>query len=110
AFNFSSIDNQMGSIVSRGIELMESVMKGGANVETMEMLLKSTNLALEYDDKRADSLRNLLYSFCTGLGSSIASITEASRQRKQTGVVESTMQVDFIDKDFIDIHVELKCA
>ncbi|GMT29852.1 hypothetical protein PFISCL1PPCAC_21149, partial [Pristionchus fissidentatus] len=68
---------------------------------TLESLLNSMKAELELafanDDNRSELLRNLLYSFCTGLSSSIASIIEVNQQDNRYGVSEAAVQADVID-------------
>ncbi|GMT21201.1 hypothetical protein PFISCL1PPCAC_12498, partial [Pristionchus fissidentatus] len=77
AFNFAS-NEQIGNAATRAIELMQIVMKSGVNSPNVKFLVKSLemegNMLMKHDDRKSDSLRDLMYSFCAALGRSIESV------------------------------------
>ncbi|GMT31780.1 hypothetical protein PFISCL1PPCAC_23077, partial [Pristionchus fissidentatus] len=80
AFDFSFSD-QMGTLVSRALELMISVVRNGTNVSNAEHFVRSLEfeqkLAMERDPESELPIRELVYILCEGLGLTIDSIIES---------------------------------
>ncbi|GMT34701.1 hypothetical protein PFISCL1PPCAC_25998, partial [Pristionchus fissidentatus] len=96
AFNFSKNDI-LGNVISRSFQLMQTGMKNDASFENLEYLVNSMKmerkLTLEHDES-ASPMRDLVYSFSTGLEISIQSIIE---YRKHTYMLEEQKSAQEIE-------------
>ncbi|GMT20929.1 hypothetical protein PFISCL1PPCAC_12226, partial [Pristionchus fissidentatus] len=104
AANFAKQD-RIGNLIARMSELMQKV---GAIPENSDYLLMSLDmerqLAIDHDEQRHLPLRDLVFSFCTGLKSTIESIIEDKKRREveQTNELVDTDQNANTDVDSSD--------
>ncbi|KAF8369123.1 hypothetical protein PRIPAC_86952 [Pristionchus pacificus] len=84
AFALSGSDVSMGSILSKSLDFMNTVVKNGLRAPNMNFALDALkherDLAMEFDEKKSDPLRDVVYGVVESIGAMVTELVEQNQQ------------------------------